>query len=86
MFCFGHKAGGISAPQLGIKPTSQALEGEVSTAGPPGKSLWHPPGAEDSHPRVRVSPNPHGRTPLCQFLPLPHTGLPPQSQISPPSP
>ena len=29
---------GISAPQLGIKPTSPALEGGFSTTGPPGKS------------------------------------------------
>ena len=84
MFCFvfGHKAGGISAPQSGIKPASQALEGEVSTAGPPGKSLWHPPGAEDSHPW----PTPPRADSTLSVPALPHTGLPPQSQIIPPIP
>ena len=28
-----------SGPRLGIKPASPALEGEVLTTGPPGKSL-----------------------------------------------
>ena len=84
MFCFvfGHKAGGISAPQSGIKPASQALEGEVSTAGPPGKPLWHPPGAEDSHPW----PTPRGRTPLCQFLPSPTPDCPLSPRSFPPFP
>ena len=36
---FGHEACGILAPQPGIKPASPALEGEVLTTGPPGKSL-----------------------------------------------
>ena len=39
MFCvFGNEACGISAPCPGIKPLPSALEGEVLTAGPPGKS------------------------------------------------
>ena len=36
---FGLQAYGISAPGPRIKPTSPALEGEVLTTGPPGKSL-----------------------------------------------
>ena len=36
---FGHKACGILAPRPGIEPTCPALEGEVLTTGPPGKSL-----------------------------------------------
>ena len=37
MLCFfGHDACGILAPQPGIEPL--ALEGEVLTTGPPGKS------------------------------------------------
>ena len=35
---FGHKARGILAPWSGIKPAPPALEGEVSTTKPPGKS------------------------------------------------
>ena len=35
---FGCKAYGISAPWPGIEPIPPALEGEVLTAGPPGKS------------------------------------------------
>ena len=35
---FGHEACGISAPQPGIKPVLPALEGEVLTTGPSGKS------------------------------------------------
>ena len=38
-FFFGHKACGILAPQPGIEPVPSALEGEVLTARPPGKSL-----------------------------------------------
>ena len=39
MLCFfGHKACGILAPQPGSKPALPALEGEVLTTGPPGKS------------------------------------------------
>ena len=34
---FGHEACGISAPQEGIEPSLPALEGEISTTGPPGK-------------------------------------------------
>ena len=36
---FGLQAYGISAPGPRIKPTSPALEGDVLTTGPPGKSL-----------------------------------------------
>ena len=40
MFCFfGHKAYGMLASWPGIKPAPPALEGEVLTTGPPGKSL-----------------------------------------------
>ena len=35
---FGPKACGNLAPQTGIKPAPPALEGEVLTTGPPGKS------------------------------------------------
>ena len=35
---FGHEACGILAPLPGIEPTPHALEGEVLTTGPPGKS------------------------------------------------
>ena len=31
---------GILAPQRGTEPTPAALEGEVLTTRPPGKSLW----------------------------------------------
>ena len=36
---FGCKSRGILAPWPGIEPTPSALEGEVLTSGPPGKSL-----------------------------------------------
>ena len=36
---FGHEVGGILAPQPGIKPSPSALEGNILTTGPPGKSL-----------------------------------------------
>ena len=36
---FGHEACGILAPWTGIEPAPPALEGEVLTTGPPGKSL-----------------------------------------------
>ena len=35
---FGHNAGGVLAPQPGMEPAPPALEGEVLTTGPPGKS------------------------------------------------
>ena len=35
---FGREAYGILAPRPGIEPTPPALEGEVLTTGPPGKS------------------------------------------------
>ena len=39
MFWFsGHGGCGILAPQPGIEPIPPALEGEVLTTGPPGKS------------------------------------------------
>ena len=37
-FFFGRKACGILAPQPGIEPATPALEGDVLTTGPPGKS------------------------------------------------
>ena len=37
-WCFGHETCGILAPRLGIKPSTPALEGEVLTTGPSGKS------------------------------------------------
>ena len=36
---FGREACGILAPRPRIKPAPPALEGEVLTTGPPGKSL-----------------------------------------------
>ena len=36
---FDHEACGILAPWRGMEPTLSALEGKVSTTGPPGKSL-----------------------------------------------
>ena len=36
---FGHKACGILAPRPGIEPATPALEADVLTTGPPGKSL-----------------------------------------------
>ena len=36
---FGYEACGILTPQQGIKLAAHALEGEVITTGPPGKSL-----------------------------------------------
>ena len=36
---FGPEARGTLAPRPGIKPAAPALEGGVSTTGPPGKSL-----------------------------------------------
>ena len=36
---FGPETCGILAPRPGIEPASPALEGEVLTTGPPGKSL-----------------------------------------------
>ena len=35
---FGHEAGGILAPLTGMENTPPALEDEVLTTGPPGKS------------------------------------------------
>ena len=37
----GHEACGILAPQLGIEPAPPALEGEVLTTRPPGKSRFY---------------------------------------------
>ena len=39
VFFSGHEACRILAPWPGMEPTSLALEGEVLTTGPPGKSL-----------------------------------------------
>jgi len=41
-FVFGHEACGVLAPWPEIEPTLPALEGEVLTTGPPGKSLSVP--------------------------------------------
>ena len=41
LWFFGCEACGILAPWPGIQATTPMLEGEVLTAGPPGKSLWH---------------------------------------------
>ena len=38
-WCFVHEACGILAPRPGIEPAPPVLEGEVSTTGPPRKSL-----------------------------------------------
>ena len=38
VFFFSHKACGPIVPQPGVKLTPPALEGEVLTTGPPGKS------------------------------------------------
>ena len=41
MFYFlGHEACGLLAPPPGIEPAPSALEGEVLTTGPAGKSLF----------------------------------------------
>ena len=37
----GQEACGILAPRPGIEPKTPALEGEVLTTWPPGKSLLH---------------------------------------------
>ena len=37
---FGHKGCGILVPRPGIEPAPPALEDEVLTTGPPGKSQW----------------------------------------------
>ena len=37
---FDHEVCGILVPGSGIEPTPSALEGEVPTTGPPGKSLY----------------------------------------------
>ena len=37
---FGEEACGILTPQSGTEPASPALEGEVLTTGPPGRSLF----------------------------------------------
>ena len=39
--CFGHEACGILGPWSGMEPIPPALEDEVLTTGPPGKSLIH---------------------------------------------
>ena len=38
---FGHEAGGILAPPLGIEPMPPALEGELLITGPQRKSLHY---------------------------------------------
>ena len=39
---FGHEVCGILSPQPGLEPMPPALEGEVLTTGPPGRSLDNP--------------------------------------------
>ena len=49
---FSHEACGVLAPRPGVEPTRPALEGEVLTTGPPGKSLhgyWLIKRAEHCH-------------------------------------
>ena len=42
MFCFfGQEACGILAPRARIEPAPPALESEILTPGPPGKSPHH---------------------------------------------
>ena len=74
MFCFvfGHKAGGISAPQSGIKPASQALEVKSQPLDHQGS----PSGILLGQRTVIHGQPPHGRTPLCQFLPSPTPDCP----------
>ena len=52
---FGPKAYGILAPQPGIKPAPFALEGEISTTGPQGKSLERENKQTNVHGRIRES-------------------------------
>ena len=83
---FGHKACGILAPWPGIKPTPPALEGEVLTTGPPGKSLWFwflakPTFNCHSHfisPRVAASLGGWSLSSDCWFL----SGVRQQSRVS----
>ena len=59
-FCFlffDHQAGGILAPQPGIKPAPPALEGKFLTIGPPWKS-YNPCLCDDKvySPTIRLPP------------------------------
>ena len=38
LWFFGPKARGVLAPRPGVEPAQPALEGEILTTGPPGKS------------------------------------------------
>ena len=40
VLAFRHEACGILASQLGLEPTSSALEGELLTTGAPWKAPW----------------------------------------------
>ena len=70
MFCFfGPEACGILAPWPGIKLSPLALEGEVLTTGPPGKSLGH--SVRNAASRMVLRPGwtstSHGELWKCQF-------------------
>ena len=62
---FGREACGILAPRPGIEPAPPALEGEVPTTGPPGKSLV----IYFMYSSVYMS------IPISQFIPLPISPL-----------
>ena len=84
IFCYlGHEAFGILAPQPGFKLTPPALEGEVLTTRPPGKSL-HCLFLQPKFIRGSPSASVFTRCSLCPHLPLclfssykdtSHTGL-----------
>ena len=67
---FGHEACGVLAPWPGIKPTTPALEGEVLTTWPPGRSLENnvDKGQAAGKNGFPVSPGLHIATPT--FMPL----------------
>ena len=67
---FGHEACGILALQPGMEPAPPALEDELLTSGPPGKSLWfsyRKSDRRDGNPRSKVNLPP-------QVLPTPCPG------------
>ena len=75
MFCFfDHKAYGILAPQPGIKPAPLALECEVLTAEPPGRSLPDS-SAQSSLPSLTQSPAFSLFRMLIMFFCVIHMGL-----------
>ena len=75
MFCFfDHKAYGILVPQPGIKPAPLALEGEVLTAEPPGRSLPDS-SIQSSLPSLTQSPASSLFQMLIMFFCVIHMGL-----------